>query len=244
MKTVLVVLLLASTAHAGNRYCNTGYCAPVYKAAVVQQVAYPPQTIIQNQNVFYSVGQDVRQGPNNAIVQAESQRIQREYQRLTESMREFSQFQEQQPQTIVLKLEAATVQQQQVTTEHCQVEQTEQTRFNQTAFPQACMKCHTGANAKGDFHLDALTCKDKLRAIEQIVAGTMPPSGPLQGEEKTAAVNAILALPSVDDQPQQPAPPLPPQDNPPETAAPTDFSNKIDPKLLMDVMRLTQIKGK
>jgi len=59
---------------------------------------------------------------------------------------------------------------------------------------ERCAACHTGANPKGGFRLDltGFASEDKARAIEQVLAGAMPPRGGLPDAERKAVLRALV----------------------------------------------------
>lgn len=242
-RSLMLLLVLATPTLASNRYCSTGHCYP-QKVAVVKAV---PQTIIQNQNVFYAVGQEARYAPTTSIVQAESQQIQREMQRLADRVTEFQAYSANQPQQIVLTIQAAATQQQQQP--HCADGscETDKPAFNlkqNSIIGNTCIKCHSGPNAKAGFRLDQeLSCDQKLLALAKVVAGEMPPKEPLTREQTLQVVGELSELKTTDQKP-----PLPPQDNlppeqqPQEPAEGEKFSG-LAPEVMQQILALAK-KGR
>lgn len=191
--TILIVLT-ASPLFAGNRYssgcstCAPAYRAPVYQAqAVVERVVYP-QTIIENQSVFYTVGEQVRQyavSPQ-AVQAAQIGQLRREIQRGMDHLEELQSQQQTYSQQQALCYVAVPCvpgqQPMQPGYGQQQPQQPEQPRFSQEQRPSVmtvCLKCH-GQNGKQRDHLDlthALTCEDRENALEAVAIGEMPKGG-------------------------------------------------------------------
>lgn len=178
-RSIVVLAVIASPAFAANRHCSTGYCAPV----VAQQVAYP-QTIIQNQNVFYSVGENVRQYSvtPQAVAEANKQYLARQIQGLQDQLAEYQTQQAYQPQQVcyvpVQAVQCPPGQQPYVTNNPANPMPAEpQPKFNQTVSVMAsCIKCH-GASGKDREFFDLtkpLSCDDQTNALAAVATGEMP----------------------------------------------------------------------
>lgn len=180
MKYLIAFLLIASPALAGNRYsnCSTGHCA-----TVVEQVAYP-QTIIQNQQIFYSVGEQVRQYAvtPQAVALANAEAIKRRMGELQDQLAEYQTQQSYSAQAVcyvpVQAVPCAPGQQPQQTGIQ-QPDQPAAFNLTQPGVMQSCIKCHTKAGPARDvFDLTKrLSCEDALSAMEAVATGTMPKGG-------------------------------------------------------------------
>lgn len=217
MRTLLILLLVASPAFAGNRYCAT--CKPVYHApaAVIAQ----PQTIIENQQVFYPTAPYAQYPVTDAAMQlAQAEEIKYSMQALTDKVAAL-QSRQAQPQMIVVYPQIQMQQQQAACADGtCQTPQAEQPpKFNQTAsVMQSCIKCHTKAGAARDA-LDltkAISCDDALNAMEAVAVGTMPKGGkPFTPEQLTQLRKELGEFNKRFEKPETP-PQQPPNEAPKE----------------------------
>lgn len=217
----IALLFVASQAFAGHGYCSTGYCAP----KVVQEVAYP-QTIIQNQNVFYSVGEQVRQYAvtPQAVAVAHQESLKRQMHALQDQLNEYQTQQSYQPQPMYYVPMVAVAQQQQLPEGQAPCNENtcppgaKPPSFNiKVNVIGACAKCHTKPGAALDA-LDmtkALSCEDQKRALKAVMRGTMPKGGRQLTDDQIDQLDIQLEewknAPS-----QQPAPETPPQQAPAE----------------------------
>lgn len=250
MRTIIVFLLLASPTFASGRFrynnCHSGYCAPVVKKVVAAAPVVYPQTIIQNQNILYPAGADLYSSNNAALVQAESQQIQREFARLADRMTAYQQYSTSQPTVIthIHRYEASTVTQGAAVdancTEYGHGQTGQQPTFNQTApgsiLSTTCLKCHSGANPKGGFNLDReLSCDDKMLIMAMVMRDDgkqMPPSGKLTKQQTFSILQELAELPTAgqaEQPPQQPPAPPVPQPIPPQDP-PSDRPSLQPPK--------------
>lgn len=201
-----VASLVASPLFAVNcsgTICNTrsNYVAPSYVAPVATNYAHDyvatsyPQTVVQTQNVFYEVGGAAAQYPavpNANIAAAEYAQVAREMQRLQDRLADLKPQQPAQqaqpPINVYLQLPAGATVPAQPATQPAMPQQPQQPAqsqpFSMTQKPNGilqsrCVKCHSGANAKGSLDLtSALTCEQKLDAMRKVINGDMPKGGP------------------------------------------------------------------
>lgn len=241
MRTAIaIVLLAASPALAANRYCAT--CKPVYHApAVVAQ----PQTIIENQQVFYPVAPYAQQPITDAAVQlAQAEEIKHSMQALSDQVAAFQQ-RSAQPQMIVvypqIQMQGQAMQGQAEQPPACGEtacnQPAEKPAFNQTASVMAsCVKCHTKAGAARDaFDLTKpISCEQALDAMEAVATGSMPKGGkPFSGEQlrklkvELAKYNERFDKPATPPQPAEK-----PADQPADKSgeAPPTAPDEDDPK--------------
>jgi len=238
MKTAIVILLACATPSlAGNRYSAT--CKPVYHApAVVAQ----PQTIIENQQVFYPVAPYAQQPVTDAAVQlAQAEEIKHSMQALSDQVAAFQQRQAA-PQMIVVYPQVQMQAQQQAQPPAacgetaCTTPATKPT-FNQSGSVMAsCIKCHTKAGAARDA-LDLtkpISCEQALDAMEAVATGSMPKGGkPFSGEQlrqlkvELAKYNERFDKPATPPQPAEK-----PADQPADKSdeAPPTAPDEDDPK--------------
>jgi hypothetical protein len=225
LRALLIVALITSPAFAGRPYynsCRYGHC--VQKVVAAAPVVYPPQTIIQNQNILYPVGQDVYAGNSAAVYQAESQQLQREMARMMDRYQSIQSMAASAPQVITLRLEAATATVAAGAVGKTCTPETQQPNYSMKAglLESRCFGCHGGAKGvkgKFDLRLD-LTCKQKFAALQQVIAGEMPKGGPpLTNDEFGQLVEELAQMPEAGQLPAQPGlPPLEGLDRPAEPA--------------------------
>ena len=64
------------------------------------------------------------------------------------------------------------------------------------AVANACLKCHAGAAAKGEFRLDQpLTAEARIKAIRAVLAGQMPKDKPLSPGEISGLIAELATQP-------------------------------------------------
>lgn len=74
--------------------------------------------------------------------------------------------------------------------------------IHSTVLQATCVKCHSGAEPKGDVRLDGeLTDALKLRAMGMVWQGKMPPTGPLANEKAAELFEELLG--SQEPQPER-----------------------------------------
>lgn len=215
----LVVALVASPLYAvncGSGVCNSrvvahdSYVAPSYVAPSYAATSYVPQYVTQN--IFYEVGESVRYSPvtAQAVVQAEYGQVVREMQRLADKLGDLKQYAQpappaQQPiQVYVCPTPMApaqpAAQPQQPAQPPAQQPPANPPTFSQQAKPAGaleahCAKCHSGANAKGDFDITAaITCEQKVTALQKVLSGEMPKGKPITDEEAKAVLDELFNL--------------------------------------------------
>ena len=65
------------------------------------------------------------------------------------------------------------------------------------AVSSACLKCHAGTVAKGNFRLDQpLTADARIKAIREVIAGRMPKDKPLLAGEISGLIAELAAEPT------------------------------------------------
>lgn len=252
--TLLIAALIASTAHAGYP-CNSCYV----QKQVVREVAYP-QTIIQNQANFYSVGDAVRQYAvtPQAVAAGHASEIKREMLRLQDRLAEYQQYQQPAPQVVymvpaqVQYAQPASGQQQAAPCADgtCATgQQPANPNFSlkqrDGIVAQNCLKCHSAGGAGVD-HLDLtrfVSCDDMARAQRQMLSGKMPKGRPALNPTEFAQASAELLAWNDDHglKPEQSAPPIPPQEQPqqPEQPPANGFST-VSPQPLMQLLSQKQ----
>lgn len=223
--TFAVALFIASPLLAQS--CGTSYCAPRvvqrsyannYVAPYVAPTYQTPQYITQN--IFYSVGNDVRYPtvPPQAVVAAEYGQLSRELQRVQDKMSELKAYQQQYapPQPQVVYVPVQTPVQVQPAAAPCPTGQCAPTQpapqptqppadkptFSMKAgsiIEQKCIKCH-GANGKGDLDLRAaISCAQYKHAMDRLLTddeSIRMPKGqtPLTPEETAQAMKELSAM--------------------------------------------------
>lgn len=201
----VVVALVASPLFAVNcngTICNTrsNYVSPVVTSSYVAPsyvapTSYVPQYVTQN--IFYEVGGASAlypAVPNQNIAAAEYGQMTREMQRLQDRMADWKASQpqppQQQPINVYLQLPPGSQPAGQPAAQPTMPQQpapqqpAANPQFSLQQKPGAiiesrCVKCHSGANAKGGLDLtQALSCEQKLATIRKVINGEMPKGGP------------------------------------------------------------------
>lgn len=239
LAALIIIAVAALPAHAANRYCNSGYCAPAVHRDVVQELVTPQYV---TNNIFYSVGDSVRQYAPQAVIQAQRAQIARDMQRLQDRMTEFNQYSQQVTQPVCyvpVQSAAVCVPGMPQQPGYQQPQQPEQPptfnhaqRSTSAVIAAGCLKCH-GENGKARDHFDLtrwLTCDEIGRAVSAVAEGRMPQGGQLADPQKAQLyaelfdwnkTNGFKATP-----PQQPPTEAPREDSQPDADASTrpDFS--------------------
>lgn len=197
----IAIVLSASTAHA-----HYGAC---YSNVVQREVAVTyPQTIVQNQNIFYSVGADVRQyavAPA-AIAQAQAGQVERQIAQLQDRLAEYRQQAQPAAQPVQLVYAVPAQAAYCAPSQQPAMQPAQQPLAAMQAKPSGiveakCLKCHGGNGApKGNFDVTKkLDCNETLLAIQKVRSGEMPKNGPaLTTEEQNKLIDELLHV-------QQPA---------------------------------------
>jgi hypothetical protein len=215
----LIVALAAAPVFAvncGSGVCNSrvvahdSYVAPSYVAPTYAATNYVPQYVTQN--IFYEVGANVRYSPvtSQAVVQAEYGQAIRAMQRLQDQIADLKQYAMPAPpaqppiQVYVVPTPAApaqpAAQPQQPQQPAPQQPAASPPAFSEQAKPHGalethCVKCHSGANAKGGFDITAaITCEEKVTALQKVLTGEMPKGKAITDEEAKAVLDELFNL--------------------------------------------------
>lgn len=213
----IIALLATSPLYAVNSHCVSSY--PVHNSYVAHDYVshdyVQPQTIIENQNVFYSVASDLRQYAvtPQAVRVAEYGQFQRQIQRLADQLAEAKEQAAYAPQQVMcVPMYCAPGQQppavQPPAQQPAAQPQTPPAPQNPTfsmrqggVIQAKCIKCHGGSGQpKGELDLrDKISCKQFHAAIDRLltddVSQRMPLKQPaLSGEETAAAMKELTAM--------------------------------------------------